>query len=111
MEIFSLIFGCHQIKERSFIIRNRQMPLCARCTGFYSSLLILSPILCVFLPENIHLSIILTLPLIIDGETQFMGFRESNNILRLITGLLAGYGVMSLLFLVVEHTISLFPRV
>lgn len=111
MEIFSLIFGCHQIKERSFIIRNRQMPLCARCTGFYSSLLILSPILCVFLPENIHLSIILTLPLIIDGETQFMGFRESNNILRLITGLLAGYGVMSLLFLVVEHTISLFPQV
>ncbi len=40
-----------------------------------------------------------------------MGFRESNNILRLITGLLAGYGVMSLLFLVVEHTISLFPQV
>ena len=108
MIIFAAIFGCHQIKERSFMINNKQMPLCARCTGFYSSLLLISPILCIFLKENIHVSILFIMPLIIDGQTQFLGFRESNNVLRLITGLLAGYGVMSLLFLVVEHSTSLF---
>jgi hypothetical protein len=29
----SLFWHCHQLQERSFFIRGRQMPLCARCTG------------------------------------------------------------------------------
>jgi len=31
---------CHQRAERSFTIRGRQMPVCARCSGLYASALL-----------------------------------------------------------------------
>jgi len=38
-------------------------------------------------------------PLIIDGITQYLGFRESNNALRFLTGLAAGIGIILLFHL------------
>ena len=35
-------------------------------------------------------------PTFIDGFTQFLGFRESNNTLRFSTGLIAGVGIVIL---------------
>jgi len=43
-------------------------------------------------------AIILNLPALIDGYTQMRGWRSSNNLLRLGTGLLAGIGVGVCLF-------------
>jgi len=39
---------------------------------------------------SVLILILFVLPLAIDGTTQLLGFRESNNILRIITGGLAG---------------------
>jgi uncharacterized membrane protein len=34
----------------------------------------------------------------LDGGTQALKYRESNNLLRFVTGLLGGFGVMILIF-------------
>jgi len=52
----------------------------------------------------VSLAFIITIPLIIDGLTQYLGYRESNNVLRFITGLGAGVG-FAFLFLFVKITI------
>jgi uncharacterized membrane protein len=39
------------------------------------------------------MAIFLLIPAFIDGLTQLLGYRESNNILRLITGLMGGLGL------------------
>jgi len=43
------------------------------------------------------IAVLIILPLIIDGLSQLIGYRESNNKLRFITGLNAGIGI-ALLF-------------
>lgn len=92
---------CHSKPKRSFFIKNHQFPVCARCTGFYISIIVYT-IYAYFFYINydlklIILSTILLLPSIIDGTTQFRGYRESNNFLRLISGLLGGIGLMIIL--------------
>jgi uncharacterized membrane protein len=74
------------------------MPICARCTGFYAGLFV-SIVLNVLwrvlvdLPSwALGLLIILgVLPMALDGLTQYYGIRKSNNTLRLMTGLGAGF--------------------
>ncbi len=89
---------CHRIPERSFFIKGHQFPVCARCTGFYSGL-------AVYLIWNhfyehsydlnmLIISIILLIPVAIDGFTQLFGLRESNNNLRFITGFIGGIGLI-----------------
>lgn len=46
----------------------------------------------------------ITIPLIVDGLTQYLEYKESNNLLRFITGLGAGVG-FAFLFLFVKITI------
>jgi len=88
---------CHRIPERSFFIKGHQFPVCARCTGFYISLILYFIYAYFnFINYNIYLlifAIILLIPTAIDGLTQLFNKRESNNILRLITGLLGGLGL------------------
>lgn len=91
---------CHQIPERSFKFKGRQFPVCARCTGiligycafplFYFGIIKLS-----ILPI-----ILLNLPIFIDGITQYMGWRESNNKLRLITGFLSSFALSGLVIII-----------
>lgn len=106
MSVFDYI--CHRKPERSFFYKGRQFPVCARCTGFYISG-IASIILLNFIPvpyslTTLLIGIILLIPCAIDGFTQLFEMRESNNILRLITGLLGGVG----LILVYEMMIRFF---
>ncbi|WP_456419677.1 DUF2085 domain-containing protein [Methanocaldococcus infernus] len=87
---------CHQLPERSFFIFNHKMAVCARCFGIYTGAL-LSLLIYPFLkrlentnlPRKIYLILALT-PMAIDGITQYLGLRESFNLLRFITGFLAG---------------------
>ena len=87
---------CHQKPERSFFWKGKQFPVCARCTGIYLGYLSFP----LFNFELIELSswicVLLFAPTIIDGLTQAFCKRESNNVLRLITGLIAGVGLMAL---------------
>jgi len=95
MNVLNLI--CHRIPERSFFIKGHQFPVCARCTGFYISLIFYFFYAYYFYvdynPALIIFAILLLMPAIIDGSTQLIKYRESNNILRLITGLMGGIGL------------------
>ncbi len=96
MSIFDYI--CHRRPDRSFFYKGHQFPVCARCTGFYISG-IASIILLKFYPvpytlTTLLIGTILLIPCAIDGFTQLFEMRESNNILRLITGILGGIGLI-----------------
>lgn len=81
---------CHRRRERSIKILGYTFPLCARCTGLWLGfgMGLLFRILGLHTP--LVFAITLMLPLIIDGFTQFLRFRESNNLLRFLTGILFG---------------------
>jgi uncharacterized membrane protein len=87
---------CHQREDRSFFLWGRKLPLCARCTGFYSSLIV-GFLLFHFLDLHLHPFLLLLLlllfmtPMGIDGLTQLAGWRESTNPLRFMTGFLCGF--------------------
>lgn len=110
MKIFNLM--CHRKPERSFFIKNHQFPVCARCTGFYSALFIF--ILYDFFYtfntslELFLLGIIFLIPVLIDGFTQYFGLRESNNILRFVTGIIGGFGLIFVLFYIIKFFFNLF---
>lgn len=85
--------GCHQMPERSFFYKGYQFPLCARCTGLVIGYLM--GILIYFLKIiNWEIAILLCIPLVIDGGSQYLKWRMSNQRLRLITGILCGIGIM-----------------
>lgn len=87
---------CHRKPERSFFWKGKQFPVCARCTGIYLGYLSFP----VFNFELISLSylqaFLLMAPTIADGLTQAFMHRESNNVIRVTTGFLAGAGGMAL---------------
>lgn len=92
-----LNFFCHRKSEKSFFIKDYQFPVCARCTGFYISMMsYFIYTYYYFVNYNINLlifAVILLIPVFIDGLTQLLEFRESNNKLRFFTGLLGGLGL------------------
>jgi uncharacterized membrane protein len=109
---WNLIYGagdrlCHQKADRSFFINENQMPFCSRCTAIWSGLAIG---LCFMVFYKIELNekflfliIIGIVPIGIDGIGQLLGFWESNNIIRLITGLLAGIVVGLAIALIIDE--------
>ena len=90
-----IFFGCHCMDSRSFHYRNIRFPICARCTGELIGIL-LGVILFAFWQPGWLLALLLLLPLLIDGGIQALTRYESNNIKRLITGILFGYGLVNL---------------
>lgn len=87
---------CHRMPERSFFYKGKQFPVCARCTGFYAGYFSL-PLFTFSLWDPGFLWIgLLMVPALADGLTQAYMNRESNNWLRLFTGILAGAGFMAL---------------
>lgn len=95
----SLCWHCHQLPERSFFVKGRQMPLCARCTGILAGLV-------VFPVYVAHVGWIVAAVLVaafaIDSATQLLGLRSSNNALRFITGMGFPVAVLGLLFGIVK---------
>lgn len=84
---------CHQKKERSFCIGNYVFPLCARCTGVMTGFIIAVSCLSLNFYMNVYLSLILILPMTIDGGIQYFGLNESTNVRRFITGTAGGIGL------------------
>jgi len=82
---------CHQKASRSFFLNDNQMPYCSRCTGIFLGLVIGA---CIAVFRYIDFKwqyiIIGLLPIGIDGIGQMFCFWESINIIRLMTGMLAG---------------------
>jgi uncharacterized membrane protein len=85
---------CHQISERSFFINGNQMPFCSRCTAIWLGLAVGLGLMVFYKIELnekfLFLIIIGIIPIAIDGLGQLFNFWESLNIIRFITGILAG---------------------
>lgn len=83
------LWFCHRLPERSFVLHGKQFPVCARCTGIWVGYVAALPLLLWnLLPW--YLALGLALPAIIDGTTQLLHWRTSNNLLRFSTGILLG---------------------
>ena len=96
-KFLKILFMCHSRPDRSFYYKGKQFPICARCTGVLLGW-IAGIIYCVlFEAPKGYFTILILIPLIIDGTTQFLGKRESNNIFRIITGILFGMGIIFIL--------------
>jgi uncharacterized membrane protein len=108
IHFFNLIGSlvCHQRPERTLIISEQYLPVCARDTGGYLGLLI-GYIVLLFRrkeatgPPNLWATLMLSTPMIIDVSTQTLGVRESINSLRLLTGLFFGVSILPLLIYVI----------
>lgn len=85
--------GCHQRYDRSFSVKGYQFPLCARCTGIVLGELI--SIISILSGARIGFvyALCMLLPLAIDGGLQYIEIWKSNNLRRVITGLIAGFGL------------------
>ncbi|MGB0525559.1 MAG: DUF2085 domain-containing protein [Flammeovirgaceae bacterium] len=94
---------CHQKPERSFFWKGKQFPVCARCTGMYIGYFTFPFFLFSVFVLNIWWTLVLIFPTYIDGITQAVFNRESNNFLRVTTGFMAGIGLMSLLSIVGKY--------
>lgn len=87
--------GCHQLPERSFYFHGYQLPVCARCSGAILGYIIAIPAFFLFGFYGIF-SVFCLIPMTIDWFIQFFKIKESTNRRRLITGILGGYGILSL---------------
>ncbi len=85
---------CHQKSDRSYFINGNQLPFCTRCTGIWIGMAIGTAITIfrrIELDGKFAVFIVAFLfPIAIDGTGQLLGFWESINIIRMITGMLAG---------------------
>jgi len=94
--------NCHQHSSRSFFLNDNQMPFCARCTAIFFGIMVGVGILMFLEIELIIWGLLLGLvPMAIDGGVQLFTqhlyasgslgfFYESTNIMRFITGSIAG---------------------
>ena len=87
---------CHQRPERSFFFRNKQFPVCARCTGILLGGLLQLILWLSGLRTPALYAALCILPLAVDGLVQHFTAYESNNPLRLLTGIVAGCGQTAL---------------
>ncbi|MGJ8683035.1 MAG: DUF2085 domain-containing protein [Nonlabens sp.] len=90
---------CHRKPERSFFWKGKQFPLCARCTGIYGAFILFPFFSIGFFKIDWLWSLLLMVPTIVDGLTQAYYNRESNNIIRVTTGIAAGIGMVSYMVL------------
>ncbi|HBT85919.1 MAG TPA: hypothetical protein DEF85_09545 [Clostridiaceae bacterium] len=96
-QLISKIPICHRLPDRTFNIRGHYLPVCSRCTGFYigafSYFIYVYFYYVQYTSSLIILAILMLLPAFLDGFTQLLNFRISNNTLRLFTGLIGGVGL------------------
>lgn len=97
---------CHQIPDRSFQIGGLQLPVCARDTGTYIGFM---AVLFLFvglqryrsskLPDKaiIAVAFIGMVFYAFDGLSSYLGFRDTTNEIRLLSGLAFGSGVSMIL--------------
>lgn len=90
-----IIFGCHCKKERSFRFHKKQFPICARCTGELIGIVVGSMGF-IFYHPAIHITLLLMIPMVIDGFIQLWTSYRSKNWLRCSTGILFGYALITI---------------
>lgn len=92
-KFLKLFFGCHARPDRSFFWKGKQFPICARCTGELCGMIFSIPIIIFLGYMPLKWCFLMMIPLIVDGTIQLKTSWESNNILRLITGIIFGIAI------------------
>ena len=93
--LFGNICGCHQRADRSFFYKGYQFPVCARCTGVMIGYLTAIPVY--FIKSfSFWVYMVLCAIMFVDWCIQHLKIKASTNPRRLITGILGGFGLMSL---------------
>ncbi|WP_313529082.1 DUF2085 domain-containing protein [Anaerotignum sp.] len=94
--------------ERSFILGGMTLPVCARCTGIYSGIFFSMVFFlifrrldgnCPYSTKGLIMGTFAFIPISIDGFFSYMGFWESNQLMRVVTGALAGSSLIGFLLL------------
>jgi len=98
---------CHQIAARSYFLNGNQLPFCSRDVGIFAGLAI-GMAVAIFTRFKITVIAFLIgiLPLAVDGTLQLVTSYESNNTVRLITGILAGAALSLLISLFVREVLE-----
>lgn len=91
---------CHQLPTRCLWIYSSNIGLCTRCFFIYTCLFATGLYVLIKNTQKINwwFSLLLIIPCVVDGGTQYGHLRMSNNLLRGITGALAGIGIGSVIF-------------
>ncbi len=100
-------FGlCHQLPERSFFAGGVQLPVCARDTGIYAGFVVAVVVIMLFADSRraidmpprwlMVLLVGFIATMAVDGVSSYAGWRETNNDIRLATGLAAGFAIGAL---------------
>lgn len=89
---------CHQIAERSFYLNGNELPICSRDVGISIGLMVGMAIGLLYIRRiNPLLLAVGLLPMLLDGGIQAISSYQSNNTLRIVTGLIAGAAMALLL--------------
>ncbi|HEY5468807.1 MAG TPA: DUF2085 domain-containing protein [Coriobacteriia bacterium] len=97
-------FGlCHQLADRSFTAGGVQLPVCARDTGIYIGFVVSLAVIALVDRGRRHqdmppawilgIGVAALAFMAWDGLTSYMGLRETTNLLRLASGLGAGFAL------------------
>lgn len=94
---------CHQIPERTIFINDMPLPFCARDTGINLGIFI-ALIYCIVrgklkadkVPSTkiSLLLVMLTVPMMVDAGSSYLMIRQTNNLIRLMTGLFFGMPIV-----------------
>ncbi|WP_102275523.1 DUF2085 domain-containing protein [Cytobacillus massiliigabonensis] len=95
------------MKSRCLTIKGYTLPLCSRCTGILAGYLFFPILFFIDIHISIWLGLFLNIPMILDGWTQKLKFRMSNNRLRLLTGAICGLGQSILIVSISDYIVSL----
>jgi uncharacterized membrane protein len=126
MEPWQLLAHQHWFTFRAF---GSELRLCSRCSGyltgflfstaFHTRIIDFQAIQAIPIQHQFIFYVLFAMPLILDWLTQSWGLRESNNIMRFITGAILGMGVSlyfasgflpdlkALLFVSIAFTVSI----
>lgn len=98
---------CNLNKNRAFFIGEFCFPFCVRCSAIMISIVLTIIFVSLFKIKTKKICIIfwilLIIPCLVDGIMQYFFNIESNNVKRLITGILCGIGIGNLTLLFINY--------
>lgn len=93
----ALAIGCHGNPDRCLTVLSWQMPICARCTGLVAGNVAAILAFIVFGLPTVLIAVACLLPMVADGSAQTLTRYRSTPFRRLSSGLLGGFGQLSLI--------------
>lgn len=81
---------CHRIPERTVPFFGLERYFCSRCIGIIIGMALGTLLLLPGFRMGLITAVLFSIPIACDGVTQLLGFRDSNNPLRIATGFLFG---------------------